>query len=370
MIATDAETILHQAPTERFPTMSAGDPLAVSYEKQDDSKRAPVITLIGADLPDAYLDEAEPSQALDGVGRFFGKVGSLVKLGIVLVLVGGYPFAVVTSHKIDTNPVVLTQEMPWASRETGTMLTLLGRELTGAGWASDRSGWHPQARLTALPAWQDGLISALSDQASLMAGFAALNDEADQDLQAAARLLVPSSDGRATPRLNAAAEALQRYDGRLSRGLAKPIYGNDFLQAEITLYEDWFAGSSAALSASVGQAEGWPAGSSVIETISLTRARAHVASELLTTTLLGDPGLIDSRDASEARDEAMAALRRIADFNPVFISSQSGSNRFLSDHPATMAFYAESASVALAELNVALLAQSQIELDIAAVEAE
>jgi len=348
--------------------MSAGEPLTVSYEDTEDSAEAPVVTLIGADLPDAYLDEAEPSPLMEDVSRFFGKLGSLFKLGLIILLVGGYPFAIVSSHKIDTNPVVLTQEMPWASRETGTMLTLLGRELTGAGWAGDRANWHPQARLTALPAWQDGMISALSDQASMMSGFATVNGEPDQDLQAAARLLVPSSDGRATPRLNAAAEALQRYDGRLSRGLARPIMGAEFLLAEIELYEDWFSGSSAALSARVGRAEGWPAGRADIETIYLTRARAHVASELLTTTLLNDPNLLETRDASEAREEAMAALRRVADFNPVFISSQSGSNRLLADHTATMAFYAEAASEALSEFSVALRAQDQASLDVAAVE--
>ncbi len=348
--------------------MSAGEPLTVSYEDPEDRAEAPVVTLIGADLPEAYLDEAEPSPLMEDVSRFFGKLGSLVKLAVVLVLVGGYPFAIVSSHKIDTNPVVLTQEMPWASRETGTMLTLLGRELTGAGWAGDRSSWHPQARLTALPAWQDGMISALSDQASLMSGFATVNGEADQDLQAAARLLVPSSDGRATPRLNAAAEALQRYDGRLSRGLARPIMGIDFLLAEIELYETWFAGSADALSARVGRAEGWPAGRADIETIYLVRARAHVASEILTTSVLNDPNLLETRDASEARDEALAALRRVAQFNPVFVSSQSGSNRLLSDHTATMAFYAEAASEALNEFSVALRAQDQAGLDIAAVE--
>lgn len=347
--------------------MTSGDSTAVAYDEPGDTPEPPVITLIGADLPHAYLDEAEPSPLMNDISNFFGRIGTFAKMLIVIALVGGYPTMVVAAHRINVNPVVLPQETPWASRETGTMLTLLGRELTGGGWASDRSGWHPQARLTALPAWQDGMISALSDQATLMAGFASTAAGPDQDLQAGARLLVPSSDGRATPRLNAAAEALQRYDGRLSRGLAVPIVSQDFLTAEIDLYADWFSGSSAALSVRVGKAEGWPAASADIQTIYLTRARAHVATEMLNATLLSDTDLVHARDAAEARDSAMLALRRVAEFNPILISSQAGSNRFLADHTATMAFYSESASRALIEFSTAI--RAQVEADDVAIAA-
>ena len=238
-------------------------------------------------------------------------------------------------------------------------MTLLGRELQVAGWASDRAWWHPQARLTALPAWQDGITGALSDFTLLDAEHAAREPGApDTDLLAAARLLVPSQEAEATPRLNAAAEALQSYEGRLSRGLAAKPQGLGVLLDELALYKRWSTDSQMRLRSSVDRAEAWPASRADIEAIYMTRGYAQVASQLIMSSLIQEPDLAYTRAAAEARDRAIFAWRRAATFNPIMVSSQAGTGSVLADHPAAMMFYLSEINTSTTAFIDALQAQA------------
>lgn len=346
--------------------MRAAHELPVAYEEPESRQREPIITLIGSDLPPAYLDDAEPSPMMERATRFWRNLVRTIKWLVVAGLVGGYPLAMVLSHKVDDRPVILSNLTPWASPEAGTALTLIGRELTGAGWAEDRPFWHPQARLTALPAWQDGLISAMSDYAMLMSGLATdAEGNADRDLAAAGRLLTPTIETEVTPRLNAAAEALQRYDGRLSRGLASAPTGRDSFAARLGLFTTWAADGQERLRASARTAEAWPAAREDIEAIYSARAHAHVAAQLLAAAVSENPDLVASRPVAEARDRAMAAWDRAARFNPIFVTSQAGTSRFLSDHPATMAFYMLEAEEATRDLQMKVLGQGEAPIAVA-----
>lgn len=338
--------------------MKPAEKLPVEYIEAHNDEGKPVVTLLGADISEAYLDDAEPSPLAAAIGRFWRRITGTIKLGLVLALVGGYPAMIILGHKVDSSPVVLSSATPWYSNDTGTAMTLLGRELTVAGWAADRAWWHPQARLTALPAWQDGITGALSDYALLASEHASREPGApDSDLLAAARLLVPSQDAAAVPRLNAAAEALQSYEGRLSRGLAAQPKGLGVLIDELNLYQGWATDSQARLRSSVDRAEAWPASQADIEAIYLTRAYAQVASQLMMSSLIQEPELVRTRDAAEARDRAIFAWRRAATFNPLFVSSQAGTGSLLSDHPAAMMYYLAEIETATADFVTALQAQ-------------
>lgn len=329
--------------------MTAAQKLPAAYEEVVFSPRKPIVTLIGADLPHEYLDDAEPSELAASLGRAWARALKLVKLALVIALVGGYPAAMVASHHIDSSPVTLSQTTEWASPETGTILTFVGRELTGAGWAEDRPFWHPQSRLTALPAWQQGIIAALSDLTLLNARLAP--DEGgnpDADLLAASRLLAPDGESLATPRLNAAAEALQRFDGRLSRNGALATAGSTALDAKLALFTAWSVAAQGQLTARTWAADAWPAARADIEAIYRARAHAHVAAQMLHAITPGAPDLIVPHEVVEAREKAISAWNRAAQFNPVLVSSQAGTGRFLSDHPAIMAFYISQAGAATA----------------------
>lgn len=320
--------------------MKAAEKLPVEYIEANNDDGDPIVTLIGANISEAYLDDAEPSPTMAALGRFWSRIIKMAKFGFVLALVGGYPAMIAMSHKVDSSAVVLSSVNPWNSNDTGTAMTLLGRELSIAGWANDRAWWHPQAQLTALPAWQEGIAGGLSEYALLAAEHAAQTPGApDANLLAAARLLAPAQEAEAIPRLNAAAVALQGYEGRLSQGFAALPKGLGVLLDELNLYQSWATQAQAQLRSSADRAEGWPASRQDIQALYKARARAQVASQMLMSSLIQEPELVRTRDAREARDRAIFAWRRAATFNPLVVSSQAGTGAFLSDHPAAMMYY-------------------------------
>lgn len=346
--------------------MTTAEKLPVEYIDPEADDGNPVVTLIGADISEAYLDDAEPSPMMAALGRFWRRTMGLAKFVLVLALVGGYPALIVASHKVDSSAVVLSSASPWYSNDTGTVMNLLGRELTVTGWAGDRSWWHPQARLTALPAWQDGVTQALSEFTLLSSQLAAREAGVpDSDLLAASRLLAPAPDVEAVPRLNAAAEALQSYEGRLSRGLAAQPKGLAVFLDEMALYQSWSLEAQDRLRSSADRAEGWPASRQDIEALYKARAHAQVASQLIMSSLLQEPELVRTRDVREARDRSLFAWRRAANFNPIMVSSQAGTGRFLNDHPAVMMYYLSEIDRSMIDFVDALKAQDVTAVSVA-----
>ena len=329
--------------------------------------RAVVVTLLGANIPAAYLEEAEPSPLMEAASRWWRRTLFAGRLALILMLLGGYPLMVALSHKIDSRPINNLSEASWSSPEIATALTLIAREETQAGWAVDKAWWRPQSRLAALPAWQEGLTSALSDYMLLTAQIATSNGaQPDADLMAAGRLLAPIPDLEAEPRMHAAVQALQRYDGRLSRSLAGLSNGDDALQKELSLFIAWADIAQHDLRLASESADGWPASRADIEAVYKARGQAHVAAELLQATFNADPSLTASRDISEGRRRAIQAWRKAANFSPLFVSSPGQTNGFLSDHPATMGWYMSEAKTATESLSAALSEQTKIEMNLIA----
>lgn len=340
-----------------------------AYEEASDleaaNDHAVVVTPLGAVLPAAYLEEAEPSPLMERASRWWQRLIFMLRLGLVLALMCTYPLLSVLSHKVDSSPVLSSADAIWSSPETATALTMIGREETGPGWAMDRSWWHPQARLKALPAWQEGLTSALSDYMLLTAQSVTPDEFApDADLMAAGRLLAPVSDSPAEARMRAAAQALQRYEGRLSRELAAAPNGVEAAQKELNLFIAWASTAEADLRIASETPDGWPASRYDIETVYKARGQAHAAAELLNATFAAEPTLTASRDIAEARDQAITAWRKAANFNPLFVSSPGQTQGLLSDHPATLGWYIAEAKQATITLNAALVAQSEAEPEI------
>src|SRR3990167_7454592 len=114
------------------------------------------------------LEHAEPSPIMLGFQNGWKRIVGLSKLALVIAVLGAYPAAVVLSSHIDDAPVVFPPDESWSVSGVGVAIHKLARELAGAGWASDRDSWHPQARLTALPAWQDATASGLSEHVKLL----------------------------------------------------------------------------------------------------------------------------------------------------------------------------------------------------------
>ena len=85
----------------------------------------PAVTLIGTDLPDSYLDEAEPSPLMRTAEWWWARGVKTLKVFGILAIVAFYPALVAGSHDIKDEPVVLSAERPWTSPETGIIITMI-----------------------------------------------------------------------------------------------------------------------------------------------------------------------------------------------------------------------------------------------------
>lgn len=330
-----------------MPARSAAAKVPKAYEEDVRAKVRPV------PAPEHYisLDHAEPSPIMLGFQRGWKWTVGLIKLSLVIGVLGAYPAAVVLSSQIDDTPVVFPPDQSWSVSGVGVAVHKLARELAGSGWAADREAWHPQARLTALPAWQEATAAGLSEHVKLLSDVAANAEGPDGDLAAASRLLmaVPGEDMR--PRLTAAAEALNRYDTRASRGLAIRPAPEDSLPLEMALFASWAGEDRAALSDRINaEQSAWPASEEDISAFYAAKARSHLAHELIVAGKSRAYGLAGNTEVAVLLARAEAAWSRAAEIKPVFVSNQTGSGILLPNHLSSLAYYLVEAEEASAEL--------------------
>ena len=286
--------------------------------------------------------------------RWWRRTKMALKVGVVIAAVAAYPVMTVASNRIDDSNVEIAGQQ-WTLPEVGVSINKIARELEGAGWAGDRANWHPQARLTAMPAWQVATTDALSEHTRTLSELTVAEGEVDSDLKAATRLLkgLPGEDMR--PRLTAAAEALNRYDSRAGRGLAVTPDSLDRLKAEAELFAGWAEADRIDLSVQVNQeVVEWPASKADIESFYGAKARAHVAEQMLMAARLTEPRLARLPAVSTAFDKAELAWSRAAQMKPLIVSNQSGDGPFMANHLTSIGFYLGEAEDASRELAAAL----------------
>lgn len=322
--------------------------LPAAYQEE-----GPVVTVLGSDHLVTF-DYAEPSPIMLFAQRWWRRTITLMKVGVVIAAVGAYPIMTVASNRIDDSPIEVAGQN-WTVPAVGVSIVKIARELEGAGWAGDRANWHPQARLTAMPAWQSATADALSEHTNLLAELTVQDGEVDSDLKAAARLLSGMEGEDMRPRLTAAAEALNRYDSRAGRGLAATPAKLDKLQAEAALFAGWAEADRNDLSLQVNQdVVEWPASKTDIETFYGAKARAHVAQQMLAAARNSEPRLARLPAVSSTFDRAELAWSRAAQMQPLIVSNQNGDGPFMANHLASIGFYLGEAQDASRNLSEAL----------------
>lgn len=281
---------------------------------------------------------------------------------LVLAMILAYPVMTVMAHQIDDRPVVFDDSRFWAVPEVGVTSVLIGRELDGPGWAADRHPWHPQARLTALPAWQDSLLNTLADHGRLL--ISQLGNQQDPDLVAAVRLLDPSDKQNTTDRLLAAGEAFARYDDRVAGGVTTAPTGMTPLLARLGIASQWASDRHIPLAAAASPGDGWIASPEAIEAVYAAKASAHVAHEMLSAIAGLEDDMLNAHDATHLMQDVLTKWRRAASMRPLFIANQSGEAISGLNHPAIMAFRLSEARKATQQLAAHLQApQSEAALE-------
>lgn len=275
----------------------------------------------------------------------------VVRIGQVMLVLAAilfYPAMTVASHKLDDSPVVLDDGRYWAVGDVGVISTLIARELDGPGWVTDRHRWRPQARLTALPAWQDSLLSGMSDHGRLL--IALMGEQRDQDLIAAVRLMNLADAQIMTPRLLAATEAFARFDGRVAGGVVSGPRGPNAFRARLGLTAQWATAEHAALVKVANPGDGWIASPEAIRAVYSAKAKAHMAHETLQSVGEREATMIARHNAEAAYQDTLVKWRRAANLRPLFVSNQGGNGLVGANHPAIMAFLLEEARSAQNEL--------------------
>lgn len=330
-----------------MPSRTAAAKLPKAYEEGVRVKPRP------APVPEHFisLEHAEPSPLMETFRKGWQRLVGLFKAALVVAVIGAYPAAVVLSSHIYDNPVVFPANEAWSVAGVGVAVHKIGRERAGAGIVSDQPVWHPQARLTALPAWQEATFAGLSEHVQILSEVAATADGPDGELAAAARLLTAVPGEAMHPRLEAAAKALNRYDTEASRGLALRPSPEEILPQEMALFAGWAAEDVAALSDRINaEQSAWPASKEDIAAFYTAKARAHLAHELIVASKVRAYGITGDTELAVLLARSEAAWKRAADMKPVFVSNQSGSAALLPNHLASMAYYLVEAEAASGEL--------------------
>lgn len=268
-----------------------------------------------------------------------------------LALIVSYPLSVLASHQVKDSPIVL-EEGKWSSDDVGTVSELISREVFSVGWADDRAIWHPQARLTALPAWQEGLIGASAPWVQAVS----VSTDNDSDLLAASRLLTPTAERPTQPRLNAALEALERYDSRLEGGFASDVSAQPYILTSLDQSIVQADDARALLGSVVDDTTVWPATSDAVRAYYQAKASAyvtHMRFEIMASDL-------ESLQVSNAEDlkaqfqTATSRWKKAARQKPLFVMNQTGDGILSANHLAVMSFYIEDARLATEAFKVAL----------------
>lgn len=318
----------------------------------DDAEHTPRVNLSYANETQQADPRSRPS-FLSKIGAVFSFAGRnfvpTVKAGVAALIIFAYPAMVVFGHQLDDSAVELGDERHWSVPEIGVTSTLLARELDGPGWLSDKHQWHPQSRLTALPAWQDGLLTTLADHGRLMLNI--LAEDRDQDLITGVRLLDTSDEThKVTDRLLAAMEAFARYDDRVAGGVTRAPMGAEALIARLDTGADWAAREYAKLAEISDPGDGWLASEDAITRFYSAKAVAHVTYTTLASVAAAETSLLDKHGATDKMQDTLRKWRSAAQMRPLFVSNQGGNSLTAANHPAIMALHIDQARRAMLDL--------------------
>jgi hypothetical protein len=159
----------------------------------------------------------------------------LVVYLVVMGVAGTYPAATLLSHQVTSEIPATVPNQVWQDRKIGAAIELLERE-EFFGWAAARPGWHPKARLTAMPAYQQGISDIISRFAGLRAEIVT-DGSPDSDLRHAQGLLSGLGGRNSSDKLHAGIEALRRFDGRKARNLLDDREPVELLMRDLDLFQ-------------------------------------------------------------------------------------------------------------------------------------
>ncbi|MAK59746.1 MAG: hypothetical protein CMK09_02085 [Ponticaulis sp.] len=271
---------------------------------------------------------------------------------VILLAALAFPVSMVVSHNV---PKAIPSDYPqtvWADSRIGAAIELIEDELEIRGWASARPNWHPQARLTAMPAYQSGLTSVLSRFANLRANLITSGSGRDEDLALASSLIAQAVGTSAENQLLAATQALRRFDGLKARSVLDDEIESTLLEGELQLYRQILSECTEDLSRIVRSDERGPFDLNRTATFYKTKGRILAIGALLHSSeedMTNQPGF---RAAYASLLEALDLAFKPA---PLFVSNpKPGSFSFGGNDVIQLAYLLNEARFRLQELDTVL----------------
>ena len=297
------------------------------------------------EIEEPHSDEEEqPARSFFQIVRFWFNVAT------VAVALSAYPIMTILGADVgDRNVANLVDRTRWTAPWAGGAATLMEKHFNQLGWASDSPGWAPMARLTAKPAYQSAMASAIGEFLTLANKQTAADGSEDPDLAAAARLVTSTSTA---VQLRAARDALVNHDSRLRRRALNRISTPVQLVEQLGLIDSWAMKSQAEITSSASMLGGSPFDEVATVAVYSSKGRAMAAYVFLDTMHWPE----DAK-AAAARNAALAAWKSAAEFHPLIVLNGSPDGSLFGNHSASMGFLLAQAQKATANY-MALVAEA------------
>jgi hypothetical protein len=291
--------------------------------------------------------------------------------GVAVLVLILFPIGIFSVNKIDDNLDFGKNSVDpaSASKSVAVAVQLIDREINQHEWTANDPFFRPGAWLERMPAFQKGIISAVSRFAIEMGdqiGRTRGSSQIDADLDKAAGMLKYPPDvwvynfsvsifptASSERQYLGAMKALQRYNTRLARGEAVFERRADNLQATLDRIALDLGAASAGLANSVTDPSLLDTNADVL--FYDVKGRMYAYYLLLEGLKLDYHDIIVEKQLSQAWDEMEKSLAEGANLNVFFVLNNKPDSQLLPNHLSAMGFYLLRSRTQLKEITNILL---------------
>ncbi len=308
-------------------------------------------------------------EKLKSLPRYVAIAAGVIVLFIALVY---YPVGMVVVHNIDDSEKFSADSyyIDGGSHAVAMAIALIDRETNKNRWVASDPVFFPGAMLTRMPAFQRGILSALSrfsiemyDQVGRTRG----SSQADPDLQKANGLLNYSPyvwmfdfstswfpTASSPTQYRAAIEALKSYNERLSKGTAIFDRRADNLIETLNRIAGDLGASSASIATYVETRSGLSFGGSA-DLFYHTKGRLYANYLILRELKIDFADIIKEKQLDTVWDQMEESLRDGMKLHNFLIINAAPDSQFFPNHLATQGFFVMRARTQLYEVTNILL---------------
>lgn len=301
-------------------------------------------------------------------GRW-GRIAMTSASAVLFFMAIYYPAGMILTHKVDDDPGFMPVKTQGGSYSVDMTIGLIEREVETHSWVANNPWFYANWPLDNMPNFQQGIIDALSrftlemtDQIGRIRG----SSQVDADLEkAAGHLRIPGDRwtfdlktsylpvATAEAEYKAGAEALKRYNARLSQGIGVFDPRADNLIGVLDRVSADIGSASAALDASIEDLNTFSTASDDI--FYRTKGRLYGYLMLMTALRVDFEKVIAEKDLINLWAETTESLRQAVALDPLLVLNAAPDSTFFASHLTAQGFYLLRARTQIREISNVLL---------------